>query len=269
MSSYRDNMQSSPLYFAILSFFGLDADEAAIYLASLSIGPQPASTLAKKANLKRGHVYNILSRLKDKGMMHESTKKGVRYFDCQSPAALLSLMANKEEEVTLQKQRLLQALPMLEKIRNPLIVQPKVRFFQGVEGLKEVYNDTIIVPKQPIYAFCDFQNAFPAEKSPELHEWMWRYTDRRAARGVWYMGIVNRSPDSDLAYKRRVKQKRKMKILTNINLPVELNIYGDKIALLSTKEDLVGVIIEDAPIATMLRNIHQVLWGLLPDYRPA
>lgn len=250
----------------LFSFFKLSEDETRVYLSSIELGAQPASTIAKKTGLKRGYVYNILSRLKDSGLMHESERSGVRCYDAQSPSALLSLLGNREEEIAVRKQQLLQLLPVLEKLRNPLIVQPKVRFFQGVEGLKEVYNDTIRIPKQPIYAICDFENAFPESANKELHDWMWRYTDRRAAQGVWYHGIVNRSKDSDLAYRRRTKQKRKMKMINGVDLPVELNIYGNKVALISTKEDLVGVIIEDAPIAGMLRNVHQVLWHLLPDY---
>lgn len=259
-------MDSSALL-SLFGFFGLDREESSIYLASLELGSQPASILAKKAGLKRGHVYNILSRLKDRGIMHEITRDGVRYFDSRSPSTLLSLLANKEEEIAVQKQKLLQVLPTLEKLRNPLIVQPKVCFYQGVERLKEVYNDTIRVKNQPLYAVCDFEHAFPETQDKELHDWMWKYTDRRAKQGVYYIGIVNKSKDSDLAYKWRKKQKRKMKMLKGVYLPVEINVYGDKVALISTSEDMVGVIIEDKPIAEMLRNFHQAMWPFLPDYK--
>ncbi len=246
---------------------GFNASESAVYIASLELGSQPASVIAKKAKLKRGQTYNILSQLKDRGIIQEFTKDGVRHFVGQSPSTLLSMISVREEELAVQKQKLLQLVPILEKLRNPLIVQPKVRFYQGIQGLKEVYNDTIRDPGQIIYAVCDFEHTFPAEHSKELHDWLWKYTDRRAAENVWLHGIVNKSKDSDLAYKWRRKQKRKMKMLKDVYLPVELIVYGDKVALISTKEDMVGVIIEDKPIAEMLRNVHRAIWPFLPDYR--
>lgn len=251
----------------VLQQFGFSAEESAIYLASMELGSQPASVIAKKAKLKRGITYNILSQLKDKGIVQEFIRNGVKQFVCRSPSTLLSLLANREEELSVQKQKILQAVPELEKLRNPLIVQPKVRFYQGIEGLKEVYNDTIRIPKQPIFAVCDFEHAFPEIQSKELHNWMWKYTDRRALHGIWYIGIINKSKDSDLAFRQRRKQKRKMKMLKSIYLPVEINVYGDKVAILSTKDDMVGVIIEDKPIAEMLRNFHKAVWGFLPDYK--
>lgn len=258
---------TSPLHLpSLLLQLGFTEPEAAIYLASLALGSQPASVIAKKAKLKRGQTYNVLSQLKDRGIMQEFIKDGVRHFVSCSPDTLLSILSSREMEVAAQKQKLLMLLPDLEKIRNPLIVQPKVRFYQGVDGLKEVYNDTIRVPDQTIYALCDFEHLFPKEQSSELHDWVWEYTNRRAARGVWLWGIINKSKESDLAYKWRKKQKRKMKMLTNVYLPVELIVYGDKTALISTKHDMVGVIIEDRPIAEMFRNFHQAMWPFLPDY---
>ena len=63
------------------------------------------------------------------------------------------------------------------------------------------------------------------------------------------------------------KQKRKIKMLKSTYLAVELMIYGSKVALMSTKEDMAGVIIEDAAIADTLRNFHKAMWHFLPDYK--
>ena len=252
---------------ALLRELGLSDLEAQIYLASLELGPQPASVIAKKAGIKRSNAYNVLAELMERGIVQEFTKGNIRSFTVRSPNSLLSLLSDREQQLAMQKQKLLMMLPELEKIQNPMIVQPKVRFFQGVEGLKEVSNDTIREPNKTVFAVCDFDHTFPAEHSEELHDWLWKYTDRRAAQNVRFHGIVNKSKESDLAYKWRQKQKRKMKMLKGVYLPVELMIYGEKIALISTKEDMVGVIVEDKPIADMLRNFIQSVWPFLPDYK--
>lgn len=241
--------------------------QARIYLASLELGAQPASVIAKKAGLKRGHTYNLLSQMKDSGYIQEYIKDGVRNFISCSPTTLLSILANRAQEIEVRKEKLLQAMPILNAIRNPLIVQPKVRFFQGLDGIKEVYNDTIRGPIGTIYAICDWDFLFPLSKSRELHDWMWNYADRRAAQNIMFLAIANKSAESDVAHKLGRRQKRKIKMLRGVYLPVEIMVYGGKVAFMSSKDDMVGVIIEDAAIADTLRNFHKAIWPFLPDYR--
>ena len=250
----------------LLQQLGLSIQQANIYLSSLAIGAQPASVIAKNTGLKRAHTYNLLEQMKDAGYIQEFIKDGVRHFVSCSPATLLSMLTNRAQEIEVRKEKLLQMLPVLDTIRNPLIVQPKVRFYQGVEGLKEVYNDTIREPVGAIYALCDWDHLFPATESKELHDWMWDYADRRAAKNISFLAIANKSPESDVAFRLGRKQKRKIKMLKGVYLPVELMVYGSKVALMSTKDDMVGVIIENAAIAETLRNFHQAMWPLLPDY---
>lgn len=247
--------------------FGLTLPEITVYIASLELGPQPASVIAKKAKLKRGHTYNMLGLLIQKGIVQEFVKDKVTYFSSRPPSTLMTVLEHQKEELEIKKQKLLQAIPALEQIRNPLLVQPKVRFFQGVEGIKEIYEDTIRVRGQDIYAFGDFEYFFPENQNKELNDWIWNYATRRAEKDIWYIGILNKSPMSDRAHKRRREQKRKLKMLKNIYLPVEINIYGNKVSLMSTYRDMVGLIIEDAPIAETFRNFHRAIWRYLPGYQ--
>lgn len=257
--------QANPIHRSLESF-GLSEPEIRVYLALLELGTQPASSIARKAGLKRGHTYNVLALLTQKGVAQEFERKGVRTFTCTPPASLLSLLDRRAEDLEGVKRSLLQSLPLLEAIIHPLAVQPKVRFYQGIEGIKQIYEDTLRFPGQDLYAVGDFDHYFPRENSPELNDWMWQYCDRRAKAGIRYLGIVNKSPTTDLAFKRRKGQKRIFKMLRNVDLPVEVNIYGDRVAVISSSRDMVGLIVEDKPTADTLRNFHQAVWAMLPDY---
>jgi len=257
---------SSPLIIA-LQAFGLSEPEATIYLALLEIGPQPASVIAKKAGLKRGHTYNLLTVLLGKGVLQEFVKDRVKYFTCSSPLVLVSLLERRGEEIEGKKRTLIQVIPDLERIRNPMTVQPKVRLFQGIDGIKEIYEDTLRENDPNLYAVGDFDHYFPRDKSRELNDWMWEYCSRRAKSGICYVGIVNKSTTSDLAFRKRKAQKRRFKMLQGIDLPVEVNIYANKVAIISSSRDMVGLIIEDKPTADMFRNLHRAAWRMLPEYR--
>lgn len=250
-----------------LQALGLTGPEVRLYLALLELGSQPASVLARKAGLKRGHTYNVLTRLMEQGIVQEFVKSGVKQFTASMPAVLLSLLERRKEGIEAQERALVAILPSLECLRNPFILQPKVRLFQGIEGIKEIYEETLRDAGGALYAIGDFAHYFPEERNKELNDWMWKYCDRRAKRGIWYIGIVNKSPVSDLAYRKRKEQKRKLKMLQEVDLSVEVNIFANKVAIISSSRDMVGLIIEDKPIADTLRNFHQALWPLLPDYR--
>lgn len=252
---------------AILAPLGLSGADSKVYLALLEIGAQPASVIARKAGLKRGHTYNVLAELTRMGLVQEFEKRSVRYFSPAEPQTLLSILKHRQDELDMEKRRLLELLPDLERIKNPLSVRPKVRFFQGISGIKEIYEETISVPGETLYAIGDFEHFFPMENSRELNDWMWKYSARRAKKGIWYFGILNKSRTSDMAYKTRVAQKRKLKMLQGADLSVEVNIIGDKVAIVSSSKDMVGLIIEDKPTADTLRNFHKALWMILPDYK--
>lgn len=256
----------SPLT-TVLQNAGLDPLEAQIYLTLLEVGALPASVIAKKTGLKRGHTYNLLAALVEKNVVQEVEKDGIRHFTGCLPPLLVSLLDRKEEEIEKQKQLLLQVIPDLERLRNPLASQPKVRFYERIDGIKEIYEDTLRTGDKHIYALGDFEHFFPKEDHKELNEWMWQYCKRRADKGIWYMGIMNKSPMTDVAYKRRVREKRKFKMLSGVALPIEVNIYGNKVAIVSSSKDMVGLLIEDQPTADALRNFHQAVWTLLPEYR--
>ncbi|HLC75495.1 MAG TPA: helix-turn-helix domain-containing protein [Candidatus Peribacterales bacterium] len=251
-----------------LQSFGFDEPESMLYIALLELGSQPASVLAKQANLKRGHTYNILTRLMEKGIVQEHEKDGVKYFTGCAPASLISMLERRAEDLERTKAVLLDTLPLLQQLSHPLVLPPKVRLFQGVESMKEIYNDSLRHAEGVIHAFGDFAHFFPKERSRELNEWIWRYCERRAEKGIWYEGIVNKSADSDFAFKKRREHKRRLKMLVGIDLPVEVNVYGNRVAIMSSSRDLVGLIIEDQPIADTLRNLHHAFWKMLPEYRP-
>lgn len=257
-------MTTAPL--STLLDIGLTEPEAQIYLTLLEIGQAPASIVARKANLKRGHTYNLLEQLTKKGIATSVTHSKIQQFSVCAPADLANILERKKREIEDKKQRLLYALPALELLKNPHAHTPKVRFFEGEEGIKEMYEDTLKGKHKELYAFADFHYVVPQDKPRPLNDWIWEYSIRRAKKGIWFLGIVNNSPETAEAYRRRKEQKRKLRFTeTPIAIPAEINIYGDKVTIYSEYEELVGVIIESHTIAETLRNLHQTLWKFLPS----
>lgn len=251
-----------------LCAFGLSEVEVSVYQAALSLGARPASVIAQRAGLKRGHTYNVLRSLMEKGIVQEYVKNSVRHFTCSAPKSLLSMVELRESELAKQRDQLQRIIPELEKLRNPLSAEPKVKFFRGLEGIKEIYEEMLRVPNQEIYAVVDAQYSW-TNYGGEPEEWLKSFIRRRADRNIWWRGIVNRSEASDRAVQNRSAIKREVRSIEGLDLRVEISIFGSKVALLSTAEDMVGVLIEHEGIAETARSLHQTVWKFLPAYDSA
>jgi len=249
---------------AALNGLGLSETEIVIYQAVLATGSRPASVIAKKAGLKRAHTYNILEALKEKGIVQETIKNGVRHYSPIAPSSLLAMMENQVAELIQKKKKLEGIIPLLENIQNSIGRQAKVRLFQGKDGICEIFEDILRVGED-MFSFVDLQNSWSSYDDDSRH-WIESFIQRREQRGITWRAIAVKSDVSDRELKRRSAAKRKVKILTGVHLPGEINIYGPKVALTSTKGEMIGALVENEPIADTLRAVHQVLWALLPDY---
>lgn len=250
---------------SVLSEFGLTSVEISVYKAALALGSRPASTIAQKAGLKRGHTYNVLESLIEKGLVQEFVKSSIRHFVASQPKSLVGVLERKEHELAAQKQRLLQALPHLEQLKNPLSAEPKVRFFKGLDGIKEVFNDMTSVPNQTIYGIVDLERSWSVVDDA-TQCWINGYIKRREEKNIFWNGIVVKSPIADRSLRIRPSDRRQLKMVQGVELPAEVHVYGSKVAIMSTYLEMIGVIIESEPIAFTLRTFMTLLWESLPPY---
>lgn len=250
----------------VLGDIGLSDAESAVYLAALELGSRPASVIAHKAGLKRGQTYNVLANLIQMGIVQEFVRSSVRHFTSSPPHALVGIVDKKEEELRRNKQKLQGVIPDLERVCSNLLVKPKVRFYQGIEGMLEVFEDTIRVPNLALYGLIDLEYSIRLG-SEETKEWVQSYMHRRDQNNNWYLGIICRDENPGTEFKLVPAVKRRLKYATGLRVPAEIIVYGSKVAIFSSHDERVAIIIESEPIAETLRNIHQTVWNFLPDYQ--
>ncbi len=250
-----------------LSDFGLSDVEIAVYQTLLALGARPASVVAQRSGLKRAHTYNVLQALMQRGIVQEYIKGSVKHFTCSPPQTLVSMMDRREQELAEQRENLEKVLPQLERLQSPVASQPKVRFFQGFEGIKEVYEDMLRYPNEIIYGATDIAYSWTFTKG-EGQEWIRRFIKRRAEQNIWWYGIMNRSKETLEALTVRPWLKRKVKLVDNLNLPVEFQVYATKVAITSTHGEMLAILIENVHIADTMKSVHQAIWNTLPDFMP-
>lgn len=236
-----------------LQNYGLSEKEARVYLTVLELGTSIVSTIARRAELNRVTTYTILEDLKKDGIANETTKEGVKYYSVISPDILLKQIEQKYESF---KEKVPELLALAEKFGN----KPKIQFFEGLEGMKKMYNDLLTSTTEPICAFLGLETI--CEK---LHEYLDKeFLPQRIKLGikakvishVWDKNKIYKSMD-----KHMLKETRMIKDVDFL-LHHEINIYGEnRVAIaMFNHEEMAAIIIHSKKFHDTLLSIFNFIW---------
>ena len=148
------------MYEQILQQIGLNEKEAVIYEIILKTGPIGAKEILKKTGKKikttRSNLYNILFGLKTKKLIAEKGEKGKTYFETESPTQFLDVFDELLKKTDRAQKSLAIIMPELKSLYNLSTQKPVVQFFEGMEEIKTVLNDSLTA-KTLIYTYADIE----------------------------------------------------------------------------------------------------------------
>jgi HTH-type transcriptional regulator, sugar sensing transcriptional regulator len=232
---------------------GLNETEAKIYLAALELGETSISRIAKKSAIKRTTVYLSLENLVQKGLISAIKKKNRTYYYAEDPRNLARIMEEKKE-------RVLKLVPQLLTFTNLIDKKPQVRYFEGLDGVKEVLEETLNYPNQEIRMFYsetsinDFEDKYFSNY----------YVPKRLARRISVRAIL---PDNAQIREYAMTNQtslRRTKFFPSDTYKVTISIllYGNgKVCIISYLE-MFALIIESPQIYESLKGIFETMWAV-------
>ncbi len=235
--------------------FGLSEKEARVYLASLELGPATATQIAQKADVNRATTYVELEALMKIGLVSTFEKGKTTLFSAESPEVLKRILHNKEQATALGLLSLEKLLPDLLKMHEYAEERPRVRFFEGKEGLLTMQEDFLKTKDKAIeavYNVDDYNRIFSEAEQKA-------YFQERVSKKIHARGIYNRSAGA-FQYMPELTEARFIPEST-FPLSSDIVIYGDKVAIASLRDKLVGVIIENKQITNTLRTLFNLAWN--------
>src|SRR3989338_2584369 len=111
----------------ILVNLGLSDAEAKVYLTLLELGSTLAGPIIKKTGLHRGTTYQVLQRLKEKGLVSSVIKEKKQHFEAAQPERLMDVLREKQELL----QKILPALKARITLSNE---KQDVTVYYGTRG---------------------------------------------------------------------------------------------------------------------------------------
>lgn len=119
--------------------------EAKTYITILEYGSLPASAIARNTSIKRVTTYGLLKDMSSKWIVYSLKKNGISYFQVIAPEKLASQLKNKYTSFE-------KILPELHNLADIYQNNPKIKYFEGYSGLKDLY-DELLHDTKDIYAF--------------------------------------------------------------------------------------------------------------------
>jgi sugar-specific transcriptional regulator TrmB len=249
-----------------LTNIGLSEKAAHVYVAVLELGTAYPSTVAEVTKLNRTTVYHILTDLAIKGLVTEIEQKRKRCYQVEPPKQLVNFTKTQIRLAEERATRAKKMIPEVEGLFNLIPHKPRVRFFEGMDGVLSVYEDHVS-EKEP-YEMLGFSNV-EALMSLLPEDFVTRYVQKKATCGIKTRGIFPYTQFSK-NYNTNIYKKIDKKILVDMRyIPTEkfpynceITVYGkNKVSIINFQKDvLVGVIIEEKTIADMMRMIFELAW---------
>ncbi|TSC80474.1 MAG: transcriptional regulator TrmB [Candidatus Peregrinibacteria bacterium Gr01-1014_25] len=254
---------------------GLTDEEARVYLACLEINGGPVSLIAKKANTHRVSCYHTLENLLRKNLLSQYNRNGVKCFAPEPPEQLLKLT---EEKVHLARG----LLPQLQSIASTLAFKPKIRFYEGRDGVERVYGESLelrpeIDAKKQRADHGIVRGAAPAEilgytnlktVTTFFPEFFRQYTHERLCRGIKTRYLSPTTVESVHAIDPFLPSRYDANLIEILlvnkeQFPFdnEVLIFGSKVCVVSLNPDeLLGLVVESATFARTMKAVFDLAW---------
>lgn len=242
-----------------LKKIGLSENEAKVYLALLELGSSVAQQVAQKAELKRPTTYVQLESLMKRGLTTSFEKGTKTLFRAEDPEHLKQVLEKEKEEQKEKAEALNKVLPGLGNLYLSAGERPRVRFFEGIEGLKTIQDEFLKTKESLIKAITntdDVLKLFPQhEKS---------YIPKRVEKGI-KSKIIYTSSQGDFLKKTDTEMLRESKFVGYDEMPLsgDITIFGNKVKISATSKKPFGIIIESEEIAKSLGAMFDMLWKKL------
>ncbi len=243
-----------------LQQFGLSAPQAEVYSLLLECGQQKAGELAKKSTLKRSSVYYVLEELQTMGLIEKQQEsEGPDMFILKHPE---NLRSHIEERLRKARDAEILFSGHIGELTSHYVLatgKPGVRSYDGLEGLKLVYKE--INEKHDHFRLI---RSFYDHADKEITDIVEHQIHHQVEKDIESQVLTHITPKAieyALDYREHKTTVNPHFIIDEkFQLPAQIAIYGNKVAITDFPSMLITTIIENKAIKDTFEAIFDLLW---------
>lgn len=258
------------MYSEIFQNIGLTPNEAKIYETLIDEGETGVGSIAIKSKIHRRNVYDAVNRLIEKGLVFQVLTKGENIYKAVSPAKLLEIIREKEDNFR-------KILPQLEQQYNHTPRNQAAFIYRGVEGFKNYLRD-ILRLKQDVFFISSKGLWF----DPKLKTFLKNFLGEAKKLNINYHyifdaeveGIKNAFDEVGLTAPSQANETQAAQSYKFLPKKYSTNscidIFGDHVVTFTgleqgkINEELTIYVLIDAVLADSYRRWFEFMWDMLP-----
>lgn len=261
LSICRRNPTNMTSLTTIFELLGISSSATRVYEQLLESGALTARQLSDQLSLPRPSVYDYLKLLIQAGLVVERDQENKKVFQVDDVRHLPHLLRQKIDQLTLEEKTLQKNLPaLLKKSQN---IEPKMKFYPGVEGVKQVMNDGLWEKDTEVLSMWPMSEMISI-LGREFHEGFHRRRIRQniSIRTLWPRD--RNVPTNEYPYlgtgRRFVRQQR----LAPVGMTWDMGylLYGHKVGFISPKQEAFGFTLQSRAFADLMRLQFEVMWKI-------
>jgi HTH-type transcriptional regulator, sugar sensing transcriptional regulator len=236
-----------------LAQIGISGKPARFYLAALEFGQAPVHELAEKAGISRTTAYDVLARLARDGLVSRLEKDGRYHVAVEDPARLVGVLDDRR--------RMVEALlPELRSRYNRSGVKPRIRFYEGRDGINAVLHDTLECRSKRLYGILSMRDLLEVPGKGEME----KYIAQRIARGIHLRVVRSQEKEAGRAlWPTSARELRELRYAPGgAVFTMTTWTYDEKVSIISSRREHFGMIIESPEFSALMTNLFAVLWDV-------
>lgn len=242
------------MYKKALLAVGLTDKQAEVYLSCITHGAAKVPEIARRTELKRTTVYGIVDELVAMSLLLENYKGKTKEYTAQNPEELIHIMEEKSQLVAAQ-------VSGLSDLFFTQHSNPKITSFAGREGLRKIYEDALKCKAKEIRQVVNVKDHVTVVGDAFIKD----YIKRRVANGITAYDLHPKSGSiyTETRGTKNKDLKRKVRYLPpQIFHAAMIMIYDHKVAMISTKDENFGFLIESKEFANTIAAYFDFMWSI-------
>jgi len=239
-----------------LERIGLTKSEINVYLSLLQLGQSTAGPIVDKAGVTRSKIYDILERLKSKGLVSHIVKESTKYFNAADPHNIIDYLNKKEQEIKEEKNQVLKILPELLIQKELVKEKTSAEVFMGIRGMENAFNVMVREFEKNIHYYSF--GAGKGENVKQIQLFFNKLHKERVKKKVKSFIIFNEASRGLFSSQER-SNLVKVKYLMN-STPAAINMYKNYTIIALLTDNPITFLIRNKETADSFREYFKVMW---------
>jgi len=244
----------------ILESIGLTKGEAKVYVQLLRIGNTSSGELIKKSGVSRSKVYEVLDRLKHKGLVTEIIKNNTKYFETTTPERVLDYIRIQKRDLESREKEAENIIPDLIKLQKERLEKQEAKVYYGIEGWKTLYSEILnnLTSKDEYLAFGTGPDEINDKRVALFFK---NFHLKRAEKKVNARILLQ--PETKKIVKQKFSDLKfyKYKFL-DVKVPTNIAIYQDNVITLVWGENPVAFLVHSKQVADKYKTYFKEMWNV-------